>query len=251
MMTSKLTQDDYEALTAWMDGELDDAQAETVARKLQSDPAWTEAHEQLLETDSLLDAWDAPAPADRDALVASILGRARPRSTVVRIARWMAPLSAAAAAIILAILVIHGYSTPAGPSPVPDEFVAGGLDVFTEMPIADSESRRGGSIVDPLKPSRAKWDALDPAQRGRARQKALAFLKMTPEQQSQALAKYQENQDAATATQGQAYWLKVVVESFSPDQRRELLNMTPAQRAKTFLERRKQLIREGKLAPGK
>ena len=57
-----------------------------------------------------------------------------------------------------------------------------------------------------------------------------------------------------TAARREAYlqraqWLHVVVESFSAQERDDLTKLPPDQRAKRLLERKAELIQQGKLAP--
>jgi len=81
----------------------------------------------------------------------------------------------------------------------------------------------------------------------RASRNAIVFLKMSPEEQQKLLAQYERAAAAsAKARRAQARWLRVVLGSFTPEQRDQLRRMTPAQQAKAFLTRRAELTRAGK-----
>jgi anti-sigma factor RsiW len=101
-------QSDLEELSAWMDGELGPADAERVAGRVRTDPAWRATHEQFLALDRALDAMPAPRP--RRSLTDGIVRAAHRRGLAVRIIRIAAPL-AAAAAIVLALLIVRSLET--------------------------------------------------------------------------------------------------------------------------------------------
>jgi len=114
MSTWKLErQSDIEDLSAWMDGELADADARRVARLVETDPAWTDAHRELKALDDALEAMPTPAP--QRPLTEKIVRAATRRRTRVRFIKFAAPL-AAAAAIILAVLAANYFEpkTPTG-----------------------------------------------------------------------------------------------------------------------------------------
>ena len=105
MSTEKLQrQSDIEDLSAWMDGELADADARRVAHLVEMDPAWTRAHRELKALDDALGAMPTPTP--QRPLTDRIVHAATRRRARVRIVRIAAPL-AAAAAILLAVLAAN------------------------------------------------------------------------------------------------------------------------------------------------
>ena len=91
---------DIEDLVAWMDGELSGDDARRVARLVETDPAWRADFEQFREVDRLTGLIE-PARPEQD-LTDRIVRSARRRRRLVRVAKIVAPL-AAAACIILAL----------------------------------------------------------------------------------------------------------------------------------------------------
>lgn len=117
-MEAKLTQQDFEQLSAFLDGELGEADRAQVAERLAADEAWRRARSRLEALDIALDAYAVPpAPAG---LAQRILQRTTRRRATVRWAwprlRFLAPL-AAAAALVAALLVYHAVRQPAAPGP--------------------------------------------------------------------------------------------------------------------------------------
>ena len=265
-MNGELKQDDFEGLSAWMDGELDAEQAERIAREVESDPVWGGAYRELLVLDETMDAWEAPAvPPD---LTGRILGyaKARPITGARRLVRWLAP-AAAAAACVIAVLLFHPTRTSPPQRrtavltafPVPDSFVRGGLELFTNMQnrvtpagkLTDLTRLRSVRLIPGSLVRVKSWRALSSGQRRRARQQALAFLRMNARRQEQILTEYEQavntSQHMQETWRERMCWLQAVVQSFTPQERRVLHRMLPARRARVFLQRRDQLIRAGKL----
>ena len=101
--------------------------------------------------------------------------------------------------------------------------------------------------------NRQEWDQLTPDERDKYRREALAFLSKSPEEQEKVLKHY-EQLIKLSAQKREAYihraqWLQVVVASFTPQERDELTQLPPEQRARKLLDRKAELIRQGKLAP--
>ncbi len=115
MHAHALNETDREQLSAWLDGELSEAEARQVAQRVEQDPAWATEADALRRLDGLLDAWTAP-PLRRD-LSDAVLARAHQRPPRHR---WLATLTplAAAAAIALAVGIFH-LARPAGPTQGP------------------------------------------------------------------------------------------------------------------------------------
>ena len=264
-MNNELTQSEFENLSAWMDGELDVEQAEAVARKVEDDPVWAGAYRELLALDEMMDVWELPSPSAE--LTAKILARAKDRSGagVLRFARWVMP-AAAAAIFIIAITLSQstrhsssGRNTPRPASAVPDSFVQGGLELFTNMEnritpagkLNELNHLRGSQVtVRPASRSKS-WRSLSSAQRTHARRHAVIFLRMDTRQQKRILIEHDQvintSQRMQEARRRQIRWIHAVVQSFTPSERRLLSKMTPPKRAKEFLRRRDHLIRTGKL----
>lgn len=255
-MNETLTQSQREDLSAWLDGELDAAEAARVEQLVADDPVWAREAEQLRRLDALLDAWEAPAPAD-DLAERTRQYASRPRSRAGLVIRFLAPLSAAAAVIIVVLGVYLGRETTRQAShQIPEQFYSQSLELFLPVegdPDADLHEQivirlGGGSLAERLGQRPTSWDELTSEQRDQVKQKALAFLKMPPEEQRKILSVYD-----STATNPNIdeppHWMKVVVESFSPSEQQRMLGMTPAERAETYLRRKAELIDKGKLSP--
>ena len=106
-----LEQSDLEALSAWIDGELDAADAERVGRLVETDPAWGAVHRQFAALDEALEAMPAPRP--RRGLARQIVRAATRRRLARRVIRIAAPL-AAAAAVVVAVLALTSTERPPG-----------------------------------------------------------------------------------------------------------------------------------------
>jgi len=263
-MAMGLTQPDQERLSAWMDGELPPADAEAVARLVETDAAWSQAHRQLRSLDQTLGLWNVPTPpAD---LAERVLAHARrkPEHVVLRVGRWM--LSAAAVMLIAmgawqyfaqnraANVDPNPYARGALPG-VPESFVRDNVDLLHDMPEripakgpvkfvipqpAGSETQPGVRVLS--------WNQLTPQQQQAVRRRAVIFLRLSPEQQAKLLRAHEQAMQTARL-QRQMSWLKPVLESFTPEEHSKLRHMSPAQRGEMFLERRNELIQSGKLFP--
>lgn len=251
-----LTKTQREDLSAWLDGELPAPRADEVANLVASDPAWKQAHAELTRLDGLLDAWQAPAmPVD---LPDRILDRAH-RPNVLRIARWLAP-AAAAAMLAVAGLAVYRAQTPSPQATtndvarqnetIPESFIAENVELFAPPATLAERVRTvtGESLADKLT-SGKRWDHMNDAEQADAREKALAFLKLTPAEQQQRLAHYeaalQNDPEALEAWRQRAQWLKVILRTLEDEQRDALKTMTPAQRANLFLQKKNELRDNG------
>jgi hypothetical protein len=110
-----------------------------------------------------------------------------------------------------------------------------------------------GNLQASIKHNRQEWDSLSADQRDHYQQEALAFMDKSQEEQEILLKKY-ESLIKMDAQKQQAYrerarWLKVVVDSLTPQERENLQKISPDERATILLDRKAQLISEGKLAP--
>ena len=107
------------------------------------------------------------------------------------------------------------------------------------------------SLAETLKHNRQDWEQLTADERKSYRQSFLAFLQKTPKQQDQLLKRYEKlfkmTAQRRADYRRRAKWLRVVVDSFSAEQRQELREMSPDDRAKELLARKARLIRDGKL----
>jgi hypothetical protein len=107
-MEERLTQNDFEELSAYMDGELTPAATARVRDRLQTSPAWRGALERLQAVDTAIEAYVVPpAPADLARRVLRQTAQAhRPLHFARPSLRWLVPL--AAAATIVAVLLVYG-----------------------------------------------------------------------------------------------------------------------------------------------
>lgn len=99
----ELTQSELEQLNAWLDGELEAQEASRVESLIASDPAWAQAAGELQSLDSLLGECEVEAaPAGlADRIIAASRRERSGSRLVIRIARYLAPAAAAAAAVVL------------------------------------------------------------------------------------------------------------------------------------------------------
>ena len=108
------------------------------------------------------------------------------------------------------------------------------------------------SLVATLQSHRERWEKLDPTQQEQLRQQAYAFRGADAEQQSQIIAAW-EKFSALSETQQDDYrrrasWLASVINTLSDEQKQQLLDMTPTDRARELLRVKQQLIDEDKLS---
>lgn len=262
-MPVELSQSDQERLSAWMDGELTPDEAEIVARRVETDTAWSEAHKQLQSLDATLSQWQAPPPpAD---LAERVLSHARrkPEPVVYRLTRWA--LSAAAVLLIGAGLWMHfAQKRPVatGPNPnyqrggmggVPESFVRENAGLFQSMPENIPANgpvkmilRRPVGVTTQPGVRILNWNQLTPQQQQTVRRRAVIFLRLSPQQQVRLLRAHERALQKAKL-QRRMSWLRTVLESFTPEEHAKLLRMTPARRGEMFLRRRNELIHAGKL----
>ena len=104
-MEEKLNQIDLEDLSAYMDGELTDPSLSRVKDLLRTSPAWKRALEQLQAVDRAMEAYiTPPAPADLARKVLAKVALVHRPALIRPSFRWMIPLTAAAAAVIVLML---------------------------------------------------------------------------------------------------------------------------------------------------
>ncbi|MBN1941956.1 MAG: hypothetical protein JW849_01565 [Phycisphaerae bacterium] len=265
-MNTELSQSDQQRLSAWMDGELPPAEAEAVARLVETDAAWSLAWRRLQALERTLDRWEVPTPAAD--LVDRVLAHARrrPEGVVFRVGRWL--LSAAAVMLIGLGLALHFAQkrpSPVGPRAnlaqgglvnVPESFVRDNVDLFHDMPetipakgpVRIVIRRAAGTTTQPAVRI-LSWNQLTPQQQQAVRRRAVIFLRLSPEQQVRLLRAHERALRRAKLQQQQMRWLKAVLESFTPEERAALSGMSPAQRSEMFLQRRNELLQAGKLPP--
>jgi len=111
-----------------------------------------------------------------------------------------------------------------------------------------------GTLVSSLNHNRREWKLLSPDQREQYRNEARAFLAKSPQEQKRLVKHFEKvvklSAEKRIAYRRRAKWLKVVVASFTPQQRRKLGTLSPQERARRILARRDELVREGKLSFG-
>lgn len=109
----------------------------------------------------------------------------------------------------------------------------------------------GEQLAQAIQHNRQQWASLSAEQRDQYRRKALAFLQARPEDQDRLLQYYEKLVNLSAQKRDEyrqrAQWLKVVVASFTAQQRQELQAASPKEKASRLLQRKEELIREGKL----
>jgi len=117
-MANTLGKDDFENLSAFLDGELDGDRAAEVERLVRQEEPWRTAHRELTAVDSLLDEYTVPRPpgdlADR---VLTGVRAADRRSHVLRVMAWVGPAAAAAAIVLIALALAGRLGWPGDASP--------------------------------------------------------------------------------------------------------------------------------------
>lgn len=102
------------------------------------------------------------------------------------------------------------------------------------------EKQLNGSLTEELAQNTKIWQNMNIEQRRELQQKYVAFLKQSPDEQAGLMRASQEfsrlSQEQREAYQERQAWLSQVIAGLSPEQRQELLDMTPQDRAKRLLE---------------
>jgi len=100
-----------------MDGELDEPRAAEIERAIARDDRLGQAHREMRALDRLLASYETPAPAAdlAERTIVRVRRSAPQRPNVIRLARWLIPAAAAAAAILLA--VVTGLKDPSEQAP--------------------------------------------------------------------------------------------------------------------------------------
>ncbi len=180
-MNNKLTESEFEDLSAWLDGELDSVRAAEVAQLVENDPAWTKACHELRNLDNSLDAWPVPAVPEKLARYIITDAKIPPRSTLNRILHWATP-AAAAAALIMGIL-LHFSSMPQNTGFGDFNNAGGGFNrtKTTKVRQAQGPVQKNLKIIIRLTPQQQKviFDSFTPLQQQQLRQ-------MTPAQRGKA-----------------------------------------------------------------
>ena len=117
-MIRELTQFETEQLNAFLDGELDAAEASRVEAMIASDAAWAQAARELQALAGLLGEYPVPAaPADLAGRIIAAARREQPAPQwTIRLAKYLAPVSAVAAALILYVAFYHHPATTNPPA---------------------------------------------------------------------------------------------------------------------------------------
>lgn len=109
----------------------------------------------------------------------------------------------------------------------------------------------GGTLAASIDHNQQEWKLLSPDQREQFRKQAVAFLEKNPGEQEKLMKHYSDflalSKDKREEYRRRADWLKVVVASFSEDEKAQLEKMVPSDRAKMLVTRRDELVRVGKL----
>jgi len=110
-----------------------------------------------------------------------------------------------------------------------------------------------GNLAALLRHNREEWESLTPDERDRYRRYALAFLEKNRQEQEELIRRHDElikmSAEKREAYRRRAKWLQIVVASFTPKEREELQKLSPDDRARLLLERKAELVRQGKLQP--
>ncbi len=112
-------------------------------------------------------------------------------------------------------------------------------------------AQEGTTLAEALRHNRREWESLSPEQRDHYRRVAVAFLEENPKKQRELIEHYDRfirmSAERKREYRQRERWLQVVVESFTPQQREELRNMSSEERARRLIARRDELVEQGKL----
>jgi len=120
-----------------------------------------------------------------------------------------------------------------------------------DLKLRTTRASEDESLAQSIQHNRQQWAGLSPEQRDQYRRKGLAFLQARPEEQDRLLEHYGKltklPAEKRKEYRDRAQWLKVVVGSFTPQERQELQTAAPKERAGKLLQRKEEMIRQGKL----
>lgn len=109
----------------------------------------------------------------------------------------------------------------------------------------------GETLTASLESNRREWELLSPERRQWYVKQAMAFLGLSKEEQERRLRNLTRvirmDEQTRQAYRHRAEWLKVVVGSFTADERKQLLSLPLKEQAKRILDRKEELIGQGKL----
>lgn len=109
----------------------------------------------------------------------------------------------------------------------------------------------GTSLAASMDHNRQDWEMLSPEQRERFRGMAVAFLDKDPKEQENLLDKYSRflslDKQKREEYRTRADWVRAVVATFTPQERKNLAGMSSMDRAKALIARRDELVSQGKL----
>jgi anti-sigma factor RsiW len=161
-MIRELTQFETEQLNAWLDGELDAAEASRVETLIASDAAWAQAAGELQSLDGLLGEYTVPAaPVELADRIIAAARREQPAGQwTIRLVKYMAPVAAIAAALILFVAFYHPATTnPSAPDQLAnnniqksqqdlDAVIVEHLPFFKQYEAADKASHTDAVVDD-------------------------------------------------------------------------------------------------------
>lgn len=109
----------------------------------------------------------------------------------------------------------------------------------------------GTSLAASMDHNRQDWEMLSPEQRERFRDMAVAFLNKDPKEQEKLLLSYSAflslDKQKREEYRVRADWVRAVVATFTPQERKQLASMSSMDRAKALIARRDELVSQGKL----
>ncbi len=110
---------------------------------------------------------------------------------------------------------------------------------------------KGDGLVAAINHNRNEWEQLSPDQRDEYRRNVVAFLNKSPEDQEKLLKHYDKLVKLSPVKRQEyrerAKWVNAVSDNLSETEKTELLTLSPQERARKLIERRDELIQQGKL----
>ena len=265
-MNEKLSQHDFELLSAWHDGELNQAEHQAVSHLIETNQTWKAAANELVSLDDLLGNLTVPSAAQDLSERIKLQVANRNKSVILKLTRWLAPIAAAAAITIACVSYMFGTAdnssapTAGGEvvatasSDIPDKILETDTKLFTGIAAANTGSLRNritaltghSSVAETIGKGDQKWASMSNTQRSALKQSALAIMEQSPADLKALIEKYSKNNPAQKDN-----WIAQVVKSLTEKQKADLRKAKPAERIKFYLKQRDLLIKQGKIKVGK
>lgn len=154
-------------------------------------------------------------------------------------------------AVALTVAAAASLASADEPAGVARKPAPGSVAAQMRLKLQLKAQAEGTTLAAALNHNRHEWETLTPDQREEYRSVARAYLDKSPSEQEKLLKHYDQLMQMSPAQRAayreRANWLKEVVAGMTEQERAELLQLRPAERARVLTEKRAELIRAGKL----